>query len=107
MKCDYCLNSRPIISENGTHYICCLTSQQLKKCLTGEKDYFEERGTYKMTLSLKGRKSLLYLWKKQNKICPLCGERITADIQWNVREKVVDGKSNKYLVHDKCYKQHR
>jgi hypothetical protein len=43
MKCDYCMNSRPIISENGTHYSCCLTSQQLKKCLTGEKDYFAER----------------------------------------------------------------
>lgn len=43
MKCDYCLNSRPVVSENGTHYVCCLTSQQLKKCLTGTKDYFEER----------------------------------------------------------------
>ena len=43
MKCDYCSNSRPIVSENGTHYSCSLTSQQLKKCLTGEKDYFEER----------------------------------------------------------------
>ena len=43
MKCDYCLNSRQVISENGTHYICCLSSQQIKKCLTGTKDYFEER----------------------------------------------------------------
>jgi hypothetical protein len=43
MKCDYCLNSRPVVSENGTHCACCLTSQQLKKCLIGEKDYFEPR----------------------------------------------------------------
>lgn len=43
MKCDDCLNSRPVISENGIHYICCLSSQQLKKCLTGEKSYFEEK----------------------------------------------------------------
>jgi len=71
------------------------------------KDYFEERMTYKMTQSLKGRKSLLYLWNKQNRICPLCGEKITAEIQWNVREKIVDGKNVKYLVHDKCYKQNR
>ena len=71
------------------------------------KDYFEERMTYKMTQSLKGRKSLLYLWNKQNRVCPLCGEKITAEIQWNVREKVIDGNCVKYLVHDKCYKQNR
>ena len=71
------------------------------------KDYFEERMTYKMSQSLKGRKSLLYLWNKQNRICPLCGEKITAEIQWNVREKVIDGNCVKYLVHDKCYKQNR
>ena len=43
MKCDYCLNSRPVFSENGWHPACCLTSQQIKKCLMGQKDYFEER----------------------------------------------------------------
>ncbi len=47
------------------------------------------------------------MWNKQNRICPLCGEKITAEIQWNVREKVVDGNCIKYLVHDKCYKQNR
>ena len=71
------------------------------------KDYFEERMTYKMTQSLKGRKSLLYLWNRQNRICPLCGEKITAEIQWNVREKIIDGNCIRYLVHDKCYKQNR
>lgn len=36
------------------------------------KDYFEERMTYKMTQSLKGRKSLLYLWIKRIEFGPLC-----------------------------------
>ena len=71
------------------------------------KSYFEERMTYKMLLSLKGRNSLLYMWKKQERKCPLCGEEITADIQWNVREKKENGRIVRYLVHDKCYKQYR
>ena len=31
------------------------------------KEYFEEKMTYKMLLSLKGRKSLLYMWNKQER----------------------------------------
>lgn len=71
------------------------------------KSYFEERMTYKMLLSLKGRRSLLYIWEKQERKCPLCGKEITADIQWNVREQKEDGRIVRYLVHDKCYKQYR
>ncbi|WP_027364625.1 group II intron reverse transcriptase/maturase [Desulfotruncus alcoholivorax] len=70
-------------------------------------DYFQERETYKMLLSLKGRRSLLYIWNQQNRLCPICGEPITKDTQWNVRERIQDGKSIKLLVHDKCYKQNR
>ncbi|MFS9033398.1 group II intron reverse transcriptase/maturase, partial [Streptococcus anginosus] len=71
------------------------------------KSYFEERMTYKMLLSLKGRKSLLYMWNKQEHKCPLCNEKITADTQWNVREQRENGQIVRYLVHDKCYKQNR
>lgn len=71
------------------------------------KSYFEERMTYKMLLSLKGRKSLLYMWNKQEHKCPLCNEKITADTQWNVREQREDGQIVRCLVHDKCYKQNR
>ena len=71
------------------------------------KSYFEERMTYKMLLSLKGRKSLLYMWNKQEHKCPLCNEKITADTQWNVREQKENGQIVRYLVHDKCYKQNR
>lgn len=69
--------------------------------------YFEERMTYKMLLSLKSRKSLLYMWNKQEHKCPLCNEKITADTQWNVREQKENGQIVRYLVHDKCYKQNR
>ena len=71
------------------------------------KEYFEERMTYKMLMSLKGRKSLLYMWNKQERKCPICGQEITAETQWNVREKKVNGQTVRYLVHDKCYKQNR
>ena len=71
------------------------------------KEYFEERMTYKMLLSLKGRKSLLYMWNKQERKCPLCGQTITAETQWNVREQKENGQIVRYLVHDKCYKQNR
>jgi RNA-directed DNA polymerase len=70
-------------------------------------DYFEERETYKMKLSLKGRSSLLYMWKKQGKLCPICNKPIDSETQWNVREKnAVNGKI-KLLVHDACYKVNR
>ena len=42
MKCDSCLNSRPVQSENGIHFICCLSSRAAMKCLTGEKDRYVE-----------------------------------------------------------------
>ena len=71
------------------------------------KPYFEERMTYKMLLSLKGRSSLLYMWKKQNHRCPICGEVITTDTQWNVREKEESGKLIRLLVHDSCYRHNR
>lgn len=40
--CDNCLNSRPIISENGIHYICCLSSKKATDCKFGKKNFFVE-----------------------------------------------------------------
>lgn len=39
-------------------------------------DYFFQRKEQQMLESLKGRKSLLYLWNKQKRTCPLCGKEI-------------------------------
>lgn len=41
MKCDQCLNSRLIISENGIHYICTLSSKKSYDCLFDKIDYSE------------------------------------------------------------------
>lgn len=38
MKCDNCLNARRIISENGSHSICCLSEKVAMDCLMGKKD---------------------------------------------------------------------
>ena len=69
--------------------------------------YLDQRETKKMLVTLKGRNSLLYLWKKQDRKCPLCGMPIDRVLPWNVTEKVVNGKIQRSLVHDKCYKQFR
>lgn len=69
--------------------------------------YFDQRETQKMLVTLKGRDSLLYLWKKQDRKCPLCGTPIDRILPWNVTEKVVNGKIQRSLAHDKCYKQFR
>lgn len=38
-KCDKCLNSRPIMSENGLHRVCGLRNEDdAIKCLTGKED---------------------------------------------------------------------
>lgn len=39
-KCDQCLNTRPIISENGWHRICALPAKQAALCITGKKIRF-------------------------------------------------------------------
>ena len=69
------------------------------------KDYFEKRETYKMLISLRGRKSLLYLWKKQKQMCPICGEPIDKEKTWNLAQKTVDGETVKFLAHNSCHRR--
>lgn len=40
VKCEKCLNSRPVVSENGLHPICCLSQKKAMDCMTGKKNYF-------------------------------------------------------------------
>ena len=42
MKCDKCGHSRMVVSENGFHNVCCLSNKEQMKCLTGEKDRFDD-----------------------------------------------------------------
>lgn len=39
-KCDKCLKSRIIVSENGPHGICTLPPKAATDCITGKKDRF-------------------------------------------------------------------
>lgn len=41
-KCDTCLNSRPIISENGIKYNCCFSSKRAIKCIMNNWCYYNE-----------------------------------------------------------------
>ena len=40
-KCDSCVFSRIVVSENGFHPLCGLSSQKAVKCLTGYKEYYK------------------------------------------------------------------
>lgn len=41
--------------------------------------YYEEREGEKLLNSTKGREKLLAIWRAQKHMCPVCGEKITAD----------------------------
>ena len=76
------------------------------------EEYFEARSSVKMENNLAGRRKLLHLWKRQDGICPICKERITALTRWHAHHVVrrVDGGSNSssnlLLLHPACHAQH-
>ena len=41
-KCDSCLNSRMVVSENGLHSIWCLSEKKAVDCMLGEKNHYVE-----------------------------------------------------------------
>lgn len=67
-------------------------------------DYFLDRNLIRMKESLKGRKSLIFMWERQNQCCPLCGEPITKDTPWRTVMLNVDGISKLHLAHETCCK---
>ena len=40
-RCDVCLNSRAVVSENGVHFVCGLTEKKNLDCLMGVKDSYD------------------------------------------------------------------
>jgi RNA-directed DNA polymerase len=74
--------------------------------------YFEDRLSVRMEKDLRGRRRLLYLWKQQNGLCPVCGEKITKLTKWHLHHMVrrVDGgsdaSSNLAMLHPNCHRQH-
>lgn len=50
-KCDTCLNSRVIISENGCHAACTLSSVKATECMVGIKDNYMACDQTEMTMN--------------------------------------------------------
>ena len=73
--------------------------------------YFEERLRVKMTHDLKGRRQLLYLWKQQDGLCPVCHQPITRLTGWHNHHRVwrtyggSDMADNRVLLHPTCHRQ--
>ena len=73
--------------------------------------YFEERLGVKMADDLRGRRMLLYLWKEQNGICPICSQKITKLTGWHNHHIVwrtkggEDSVENRVLLHPNCHNQ--
>ncbi len=73
--------------------------------------YFEERLDIKMTNDLQERCKLLYLWKEQNGICPVCKQKITQLTGWHNHHIVWRTKGggnnaqNRVFLHPNCHNQ--
>jgi RNA-directed DNA polymerase len=73
--------------------------------------YFEQRQDRAMQATLKGRRALLSLWKRQQGRCPVCHQKITVETGWHshhVTWKVhggSDGTDNRVLLHPNCHQQ--
>ena len=72
----------------------------------GWVDYFEEREGEKMLHNLKGRNALLYIWRKQQRCCPVCGDELTAETGFKLHtSKTAAGKTEKVMVHKDCHRR--
>ena len=73
--------------------------------------YFEQRLGVKMADDLKERRKLLYLWKEQGGICPVCEQLITQVTGWHNHHIVwrvhggTDQTENRVLLHPNCHTQ--
>jgi RNA-directed DNA polymerase len=73
--------------------------------------YFEKRLGVKMKDNLSGRRKLLYLWKEQDGICPVCNQKITELTGWHNHHIIwrskggSDKAENRVLLHPNCHRQ--
>lgn len=104
--------------DNGKPYHLCLEYATNTKILRFKKitaeanpfdeawsEYYEEREGEKMLHNLKGRNKLLSIWRKQERCCPVCGEKITADTGFKLHTGKAGGKTEKIMVHQECHKK--
>jgi RNA-directed DNA polymerase len=73
--------------------------------------YFEQRLGVKVERTLAGKRQLLRLWKEQDGICPVCGEKITELTGWHTHHITwrclggTDTAENRVLLHPTCHQQ--
>jgi RNA-directed DNA polymerase len=73
--------------------------------------YLEKRLGVKVEQTLRGRRRLMYLWKEQGGICPVCNQPITHVTGWHNHHIVyktlggTDSAENRVLIHPNCHKQ--
>lgn len=73
--------------------------------------YFEQRLGVHMADNLRGRKLLLFLWKEQRGICPVCHQKITKITGWHSHHLIwrskggPDTAENLVLLHPTCHQQ--
>lgn len=68
--------------------------------------YFEERDGEKMLNSTKGREKLLSIWRRQNRCCPVCQDRITSETGFRTHTLIQNGKRKlMVMVHPQCHKK--
>ncbi len=73
--------------------------------------YLEHRLGVKMANDLKGRRQLLYLWRQQDGLCPICRQRVTKLTGWHNHQLVrrsyggSDMANNRVLPHPHCHRQ--
>lgn len=75
------------------------------------ESYFEHRLDVKMQENLRGKRFLLYLWKEQNGLCPVCQQKITKLTGWHNHHIIWRSKGgpdvagNRVLLHPTCHMQ--
>jgi RNA-directed DNA polymerase len=73
--------------------------------------YFDARLGLKMATTLHGKRTLLYLWREQRGLCPVCTQPITDLTGWDNHHVVwrshggSDGAGNRMLLHPTCHRQ--
>jgi RNA-directed DNA polymerase len=73
--------------------------------------YLEERLGVKMAKTLHGKRRVMYLWKEQGGLCPICNQPITHVTGWHNHHLVyktlggTDYAENRVLIHPNCHRQ--
>jgi RNA-directed DNA polymerase len=76
-----------------------------------EEEYFEERQQRRMQGTLRGRQQLEGIWRLQQGRCPVCGQHLKEQEEWQLHHRVrrADGgrdtAGNLELLHVNCHRQ--